>query len=66
MVTGVYLGPTDTDMARGVLFERNDPADVVRSALDGTEVIADPKSAQAKANLSLDPATVHAPAAATA
>ncbi|MCX5336292.1 MULTISPECIES: SDR family oxidoreductase [unclassified Streptomyces] len=71
LVTGLYLGPTDTDMARGVPFEKNDPADVVKATLDGieakqTEVIADPMSAQAKANLSLDPATVYAPAAATA
>ncbi|MCX4765967.1 MULTISPECIES: SDR family oxidoreductase [Streptomyces] len=71
LVTGLYLGPTDTDMAKGQPFEKNDPADVVRAALDGveakqSEVIADARSAQAKANLALDPATVYAPAAATA
>ncbi|WSQ13071.1 SDR family oxidoreductase [Streptomyces sp. NBC_01231] len=71
LVTGLYLGPTDTDMAKGQPFEKNDPADVVRAALDGveakqSEVIADAMSAQAKANLALDPATVYAPAAATA
>ncbi|WP_409110494.1 SDR family NAD(P)-dependent oxidoreductase, partial [Streptomyces europaeiscabiei] len=60
LVTGLYLGPTDTDMAKGQPFEKNDPADVVRAALDGveakqSEVIADALSARAKANLALDP-----------
>ncbi|WP_328834965.1 SDR family oxidoreductase [Streptomyces europaeiscabiei] len=71
LVTGVYLGPTDTDMAKGQPFEKNDPADVVRAALNGveakqSEVIADALSARAKANLALDPAVVYTPAAATA
>ncbi|CAM5689068.1 SDR family oxidoreductase [Streptomyces coeruleorubidus] len=73
LVTGVYLGPTDTDLAQGLSFpfELNDPADVVRAALDGveakqSEVIADGLSARAKANLALDPAVVYTPAAATA
>lgn len=68
LVTGVYLGPTDTDLARGLSFpfELNDPADVVRAALDGveagqSEVLADALSAQIKANLALDPATIYTP-----
>ncbi|WP_406196113.1 SDR family oxidoreductase [Streptomyces europaeiscabiei] len=71
LVTGLYLGPTDTDMAKGQPFEKNDPADVVRAALDGveakqSEVIADALSARAKANLALDPAVVYTPAATAA
>ncbi|BBC38532.1 hypothetical protein SGFS_098260 [Streptomyces graminofaciens] len=73
MVTGVYLGPTDTDMARGLSFpfELNDPADVIRAVLDGveagqSEVLADAISAQLKANLALDPATIYTPSTATA
>ncbi|MFI1360248.1 SDR family oxidoreductase [Streptomyces sp. NPDC020898] len=71
LVTGLYLGPTDTDMAKGQPFEKNDPADVVRAALDGveakqSEVIADALSARAKANLALDPAVVYTPAAVSA
>ncbi|MEU3983972.1 SDR family oxidoreductase [Streptomyces sp. NPDC026672] len=65
LVTGVYLGPTDTDMAEGLPIEKNDPADVVRAALDGvetnsSEVIADALSVRAKANLALDPGTIYA------
>ncbi|WP_371582117.1 SDR family oxidoreductase [Streptomyces sp. NBC_01314] len=73
LVAGVYMGPTDTDLARGLSFpfDLNDPADVVRAALDGveanqSEVIADPLSAQVKAQLALDPATIYTPAATTA
>ncbi|MEH0626554.1 SDR family oxidoreductase [Streptomyces stelliscabiei] len=68
LVTGVYLGPTDTDLARGLSFpfELNDPVDVVKAALDGveagqSEVLADALSAQIKANLALDPATIYTP-----
>ncbi|WP_286259024.1 hypothetical protein [Streptomyces graminofaciens] len=48
----------------------NDPADVVRAALDGveanqSEVIADPLSAQVKAQLALDPATIYTPSSTT-
>ncbi|MER8002149.1 SDR family oxidoreductase [Streptomyces sp. NPDC095613] len=73
LVTGVYLGPTDTDLARGLSFpfELNDPADVIRAALDGveagqSEVLADALSAQFKANLALDPATIYTPTTTTA
>lgn len=73
LVTGLYLGPTDTDLVRGLSFpfELNDPADVVRAALDGveagqSEVLADALSAQFKANLALDPATIFTPTTTTA
>ncbi|MEH0546610.1 SDR family oxidoreductase [Streptomyces sp. B21-105] len=73
LVTGVYLGPTDTDLARGLSFpfKLNDPADVIRAALDGveagqSEVLADALSAQFKANLALDPATIYTPSTTTA
>ncbi|HXA58849.1 MAG TPA: SDR family NAD(P)-dependent oxidoreductase, partial [Streptosporangiaceae bacterium] len=36
-VTGLHLGSTDTDMMAGFDVEKNDPADVVRTALDGLE-----------------------------
>jgi NAD(P)-dependent dehydrogenase (short-subunit alcohol dehydrogenase family) len=37
LVTGVVLGPTDTDMAAGADIPKNDPAHVVRAVLDGIE-----------------------------
>lgn len=59
MVTGLHLGSTDTDMMADWDVDKNDPADVVRTALDGLEagrleIIADQASAQAKAGLSAD------------
>ncbi|MEQ0564222.1 SDR family oxidoreductase [Amycolatopsis sp. NEAU-NG30] len=65
-VTGVYFGPTDTDLAKAVPLAKNDPADVVTAILDGveakkSEVIADALSVRAKADLALDPAEVYAP-----
>lgn len=70
-VTGVYLGPTDTDMAKALPFVKNDPADVVAAVLDGvearkSEVIADEGSLQARANLAFDPAEIYAPAGSAA
>ncbi|MBE2319889.1 SDR family oxidoreductase [Solirubrobacter sp. CPCC 204708] len=61
LVTGVYLSATDTDMMAGWDIPKNDPADVVRQAVDGLEadaleVIADEDTAQAKADLSAEPA----------
>jgi len=58
-VTGLYLSSTDTDMMAGWDIPKNDPADVVRAALDGVqaaaaEVIADEETAAAKAALSAD------------
>jgi NAD(P)-dependent dehydrogenase (short-subunit alcohol dehydrogenase family) len=63
-VTGLYLGGTDTDMMAGVDVEKNDPADVVRTALDGLEageieILADENTAQVKAALSADPSVLY-------
>jgi NAD(P)-dependent dehydrogenase (short-subunit alcohol dehydrogenase family) len=63
LVTGVLLSSTDTDMMAGWDIPKNDPADVVRAALDGLEagaleVIADPETAAAKAALSRYPLSV--------
>ena len=57
LVTGLFLSSTDTDMMAGWDIPKNDPADVVRQALDGieaglTEVIADADTAAAKLALS--------------
>ncbi|WP_445149884.1 SDR family oxidoreductase [Baekduia sp. Peel2402] len=55
-VTGLYLSATDTDMMAGWDIPKNDPADVVRQALDGIEagadeVLADQDTIEAKAAL---------------
>jgi len=57
LVTGLFLSSTDTDMMAGYDIPKNDPADVVRQALDGIEadrleVIADADTAAAKLQLS--------------
>jgi NAD(P)-dependent dehydrogenase (short-subunit alcohol dehydrogenase family) len=59
LVTGLLLAGTDTDMMAGIDAELNDPADVVRAALDGlaadrTEVLADDATVRLKAALSAD------------
>jgi NAD(P)-dependent dehydrogenase (short-subunit alcohol dehydrogenase family) len=61
LVTGLYLSSTDTDMMAGWDIPKNDPAEVVRDALDGLEadaleVIADEDTAVTKAALSGAPA----------
>ena len=61
LVTGLYLSSTDTDMMAGWDIPKNDPAEVVRAALDGLEadaleVIADEDTAITKAELSGAPA----------
>ena len=61
LVTGLYLSSTDTDMMAGWDIPKNDPAEVVRAALDGIEadaleVIADEDTAITKAELSGTPA----------
>ena len=53
-MTGVHLGATDTDMMAGLDMDKNDPADVVRAALDGIEggqleVLVDESAPSAKA-----------------
>ena len=60
-VTGLYLAATDTDMVAGFDIPKNDPAEVVATALDGIEaglpeVIADSETAAAKAALVAEPA----------
>jgi NAD(P)-dependent dehydrogenase (short-subunit alcohol dehydrogenase family) len=64
LVTGLLLSGTDTDMMAGYDIPLNDPADVVRAALDGLEagaleIIADADTAAAKAALSADPREVY-------
>jgi NAD(P)-dependent dehydrogenase (short-subunit alcohol dehydrogenase family) len=65
LVSGVLLSSTDTDMMAAWDIPKNDPADVVRQALDGIEagqleVVADEDTARAKADLSADPALTYA------
>jgi NAD(P)-dependent dehydrogenase (short-subunit alcohol dehydrogenase family) len=64
LVTGLLLGPTDTDMTAGLDVPKNDPADVVRAALDGIEagrieVLADQQVITLKAALSADPSALY-------
>jgi NAD(P)-dependent dehydrogenase (short-subunit alcohol dehydrogenase family) len=64
LVTGLHLGSTDTDMMAGWDGPKNDPADVVRAALDGIEagqleVLVDADSIQTKAALAADPAVLY-------
>jgi NAD(P)-dependent dehydrogenase (short-subunit alcohol dehydrogenase family) len=65
LVSGLLLSATDTDMMAGWDIPKNDPADVVRQALDGIEadaleIVTDADTARAKADLSLDPAVMYA------
>jgi NAD(P)-dependent dehydrogenase (short-subunit alcohol dehydrogenase family) len=65
LVSGVLLSATDTDMMAGWDIPKNDPADVVRQALDGIEagqleIIADADTAAAKAALSAEPVVTYA------
>ncbi|WP_367133449.1 SDR family oxidoreductase [Saccharothrix sp. HUAS TT1] len=64
LVTGLHLGPTDTDMTAGLDVPKNDPADVVRAALDGVEadlveVLADQGVVDLKAALAADPRVLY-------
>lgn len=64
-VTGLAMSATDTDMMAGWEIEKNDPAEVVRAALDGLEaghleILADRDTVLAKAALAADPALVYA------
>lgn len=64
LVTGLHLGAADTDMMAGYEGPMNDPADVVRAALDGIEagrleVLADEWSAIAKAAVAADPSAFY-------
>jgi NAD(P)-dependent dehydrogenase (short-subunit alcohol dehydrogenase family) len=60
LVTGLHVGSVDTDMMAGFNIEKNDPADVVRAALDGIEsgafeILVDEASVHMKAALAIDP-----------
>ncbi|GAA4702862.1 SDR family oxidoreductase [Nocardioides conyzicola] len=66
LVTGVHLAATDTDMMAGWDIPKNDPADVVRLALDGLvagalEVLADSDTREVKQLLSSPPEELYAP-----
>jgi NAD(P)-dependent dehydrogenase (short-subunit alcohol dehydrogenase family) len=57
-VVGVYVGYVDTDMTVAVDAPKSDPADVIRTVLDGVEagaleVLADDMTRSVKANLHL-------------
>lgn len=59
-VTGLHVGAVDTDMMAGWGVPKNDPAEVVRAALDGIEagadeVLADAAAVAAKASLAMTP-----------
>lgn len=63
-VTALHVGAVDTDMMAGWDVEKNDPADVVRAALDGIEagaleVIADAATAAVKTGLAADPGLLY-------
>ena len=65
LVTALHVGAVDTDMMAGWDVPKNDPADVVRAALDGIaagalEVVVDDASAQSKAALSGDVRAMYA------
>lgn len=60
LVTGLHMGFTDTAMVADYDVPKNDPADVVRAALDGIEageleIVADDFSAKTKAALAAPP-----------
>jgi len=64
LVTALHVGAVDTDMTAGCDGPKNDPADVVRAALDGIqagrlEVLADEASAGAKASVAADPSETY-------
>jgi NAD(P)-dependent dehydrogenase (short-subunit alcohol dehydrogenase family) len=64
-VLGLHLSATDTDMLAGVDMPKNDPAEVVRQALDGLEtgldeVLADSDTRAVKALLAHSPKDMYA------
>lgn len=64
-VVGLHLSATDTDMLAGIDMPKNDPADVIRQALDGLasgcdEVLADADTRAAKALLAHPPRDMYA------
>jgi NAD(P)-dependent dehydrogenase (short-subunit alcohol dehydrogenase family) len=65
LVTGLHLGPTDTDMTAAFDVPKSDPAAIVKAGLDGLEagdweVIADEMPSVAKAALAKDPREYYA------
>nr|WP_042179288.1 SDR family oxidoreductase [Kibdelosporangium sp. MJ126-NF4]CEL13738.1 Oxidoreductase homolog [Kibdelosporangium sp. MJ126-NF4]CTQ99425.1 Oxidoreductase homolog [Kibdelosporangium sp. MJ126-NF4] len=63
-VTALVMASTDTDMMAGFDVPKNDPADVVRAALDGIEageieVVADTDSVGVKAALAEHPSVLY-------
>ncbi|CAM4060831.1 SDR family oxidoreductase [Kibdelosporangium persicum] len=71
LVTALHMGLVDTDMAAGYDVDKLDPADVVRTALDGVaagalEILVDDASRQVKAALALDPSALYPQTAAAA
>jgi NAD(P)-dependent dehydrogenase (short-subunit alcohol dehydrogenase family) len=64
-VVGLHVSATDTDMLAGVDMPKNNPADVIRQALDGLdsgldEVLADADTRAAKALLAQPPKVMYA------
>jgi NAD(P)-dependent dehydrogenase (short-subunit alcohol dehydrogenase family) len=65
-VTGVSFAATDTDMMAGWDIPKNDPADIVRTALNGleagvAEVLADAETVAVKKQLAGTPEEMYAP-----
>lgn len=63
-VVGLHVGGVDTDMLAGVEAVKSDPADIVRTGLDGIEagaleVLADEHTVGIKAGLNADPGVVY-------
>ncbi len=63
LVTGVYPGPVDTDMAAGLPMEKTPPNRVARAVLDGVEagdedIYPDPTSKEMRSGLLGDPKAV--------
>lgn len=64
-VVGLHVSATDTDMLAGVDMPKNNPADVIRQALDGLEsgldeVLADADTRAVKALLAQPPTVMYA------
>jgi NAD(P)-dependent dehydrogenase (short-subunit alcohol dehydrogenase family) len=64
-VHGVFPGPVDTDMIRGLDLPKTSPADIARATLDGveagvTDILPDAMSKQAYATWLEDPRTLEA------
>ncbi|WP_406640055.1 SDR family oxidoreductase [Amycolatopsis sp. WGS_07] len=64
LVSGLVMASTDTDMVASFDIPKNDPAEVIRTALDGLEageieIVADADSAAAKAGLSKHPTVLY-------